>query len=93
MVLSSMLHPVYCHGQFNQLLWTCQSTVCIWSSLTWILAHNYNTTLVVLNSPYLIAKTDEQCWLFDDDDGCNRLELFIIIIIIMLIEKYKDGMA
>lgn len=48
---------------------------------------------MVLNSPYLIAKTDEQCWLFDDDDGCNRLELFIIIIIIMLIEKYKDGMA
>jgi len=39
----------------------------------------------------LTAKTDEQCWLLDDDDGCNCLELFIIII--MLIEKYKDGMA
>jgi len=61
-----------------------------------------------VNSPYLIVKIDGQCWLLDNDDGCNCLELFLIIIIIIiiiivvvvvvvvvvvLIEKHKDGMA
>jgi len=76
MVLSSIsVRPLYSYRQFDQLLWTCNSTVYNWSSETRIVAHAYNTALMVPLTVRICNQIpDRQC-----------ITIIIIIIIIIII--------
>lgn len=59
----------------QSLLWICHSKAYSLSSLTWIVAHIYNTSLVIPLTVHIRWPTlHRQCWLLDCDE-CNHCEL------------------